>query len=34
MQVPTVGFTTFEYTYGIALYLDYTIRVLRKIAYI
>eukprot|EP01050_Picozoa_sp_SAG11_P051622 SAG11_NODE_29439_length_310_cov_8.341232_1_plen_78_part_01 len=33
-QVPTVGFTTYEYTYGIALYLGYTIRVLRKIAYI
>eukprot|EP01050_Picozoa_sp_SAG11_P010203 SAG11_NODE_1009_length_6204_cov_54.921149_5_plen_168_part_00 len=33
-QVPTVGFTTSEYTYGIALYLSYTIRVLRKIAYI
>ena len=33
-QVPTVGFTTFEYPYNIGLYLGYIVCVLRKIAYI
>eukprot|EP01050_Picozoa_sp_SAG11_P018119 SAG11_NODE_2692_length_3090_cov_2.761618_3_plen_81_part_00 len=33
-QVPTVGFTTFEYTYNIALYLAYIVCVLQFFAYI